>query len=59
MPGMSGPTVKEEDESVARRYHFTLLSGNLRQAFLWATNRGREGASSQEELRVGITILSD
>ena len=30
---------EEEDEAVARSYHDTVLSGNLRQAVRWATNR--------------------
>ena len=33
---------EEEDEAVDRIYHDTLLSGTLRQAVRWATNR--EGA---------------
>ena len=30
---------KEEDNAVARSYHKTVLSGKLRQAIRWATNR--------------------
>ena len=34
---------KEEDEAVARSFHKTVLSGNLRQAFRWATDREGDG----------------
>ena len=30
---------KEEDKAVARSYHNTVLSGKLRQAIRWATDR--------------------
>ena len=30
---------EDEDEAVARSYHDTVLSGNLRQAVRWSTNR--------------------
>ena len=38
---------EEEDEAVAKRYHDTVLSGNMRQAVRQATNREGEGVSSR------------
>ena len=35
----------EEDEAVAQSYHDTVLSGKLRQAFHWATDREGGGVS--------------
>ena len=37
--GRSASGGKEEDDAMARHYHDTLLSGKLRQAVRWATER--------------------
>ena len=37
--GRSASGSKEEDEAVAQSYHDTVLSGKLRQAVHWATDR--------------------
>ena len=41
--GRTASRCKEEDEAVARIYHYTLFSGKLRQAVRQATNRKEGG----------------
>ena len=37
--GRSDCVREEEDDAIARTYHNTVFSGNLRQVVRWATNR--------------------
>ena len=41
--GRASSRGEDEDEAIARSYHDTVLSGKLRQAVHWATNRERGG----------------
>ena len=41
--GRAASGEEEEDEAVDRSYHETVLSGKLRQAVCWATDREGEG----------------
>ena len=45
--GRAAFSSEEEDDTVERSYHSTVLSGKLQRAVRWATNREGEGVSSQ------------